>query len=236
MSAARQIPFDLPHAESRARADFLVGPSNRDALALVDAWPDWPAPIVALTGPEGSGKSHLASIFAARSGAALMPASALDSEAVPRLLSGNALVLEDLGEGALDEAALFHLMNLVGEQRASLLITARRSPAALAAELATADPASRLRAVPAVAIGAPDDALLGAVAYKLFADRQLVPEEGLVPYMLARMERSLAALRDLVAALDREALARKRPLNKSLASELLRARPGSEGFEMDEEA
>lgn len=234
--AARQLPLDLPHPESRARADFLAGPSNRAALALVDAWPDWPAPIVALTGPAGSGKSHLASIFAARSGALVLPAHALDAEAVPRALAAGALVLEDLGEGGLDEAALFHLMNLAGEQRAGVLITARRPPAALAAGLATADLASRLRAVPAVEIGSPDDALLAAVALKLFADRQLVPEEGLVPYLLARMERSLATLRDVVAALDREALARKRPLNKSLASELLRARPAPDNDETDDDA
>lgn len=233
--AARQIPLDLPHPESRARADFLAAPSNRDALALIDAWPAWPAPIVALTGPEGSGKSHLASIFAARSGAAILAADVLAAEAVPRALATGALVLEDVGDGALDEAALFHLMNLAGEQRATVLLTARRAPAALAAGLATADLASRLRAVPAVEIGAPDDALLAAVAFKLFADRQLIPEEGLVPFMLARMERSLAALRDLVAALDREALARKRPLNKSLASELLRARSVEGSGEMDED-
>jgi chromosomal replication initiation ATPase DnaA len=234
--AARQIPLDLPHPESRARADFLAAPSNRDALALIDAWPEWPALIVALIGPEGSGKSHLASIFAARSGAAILPASALDAAAVPRALAEGALVLEDIGDDAFDEAALFHLMNLAGEQRANVLMTARRAPAALAAGLATADLASRLRAVPAVEIGAPDDGLLAAVAYKLFADRQITPEEGLVPFMLARMERSLAALRDLVAALDREALARKRPLNKSLASELLRAQPAPEGGETDEDA
>jgi chromosomal replication initiation ATPase DnaA len=233
--AARQIPLDLPHPESRARADFLAAPSNRAALALIDAWPEWPAPIVALTGPEGSGKSHLASIFAARSGAAILPAGALEAAAVPRALAAGALVLEDIGDDALDEAALFHLMNLAGEQRANVLMTARRAPAALAAGLATADLASRLRAVPAVEIGAPDDALLAAVAYKLFADRQITPEEGLVPFMLARMERSLAALRDLVAALDREALARKRPLNKSLASELLRAQSGSGSGETDED-
>lgn len=233
---ARQIPLDLPHPESRARADFLAAPSNQEALALIDAWPDWPARIVALIGPEGSGKSHLASIFAARSGAAILAARSLDDETVPRAFATGALVLEDVGEGTLDEAALFHLMNLAGEQRASLLITARRAPAALAAGLATADLASRLRAVPTVEIGAPDDALLAAVAFKLFADRQLTPEDGLVSFMLARMERSLAALRDLVAALDREALARKRPLNKSLASELLRAQPVSDNGEMDEDA
>ncbi len=139
-------------------------------------------------------------------------------------LAGGALVIEDLGEGAIDEAALFHLMNLAAEQRAHVLITTRHTPAALAQTLMTRDLASRLRAMPSIGIGAPDDRLLAAVAVKLFADRQITPDEGLLNYILPRVERSIAALRDLVAELDREAMARKRPLTRGLASELLRAR------------
>lgn len=222
--AARQLPLDLPHLDSRARDDFLPGPANRAALALIDACPDWPARAVALVGPEGSGKSHLASLFAEAAGAPVIPARALEIAALPDLLAGGALVVEDLGEGAVPEAALFHLLNLVGEQGASLLVTARRAPAALAGEVVTRDLASRLRAMPAVELGAPDDALLAAVAVKLFADRQIAPDEALLSFLLPRVERSIAGLRDVIAALDREALARKRPLTRALASELLRAR------------
>ncbi len=124
----------------------------------------------------------------------------------------------------MPEAALFHLMNLAGEQRAHVLVTARRAPAALAETVATRDLASRLRAMPVVSLGAPDEELLAAVAVKLFADRQIVPDEALLSYLLPRVERSIAGLRDIVAELDREALARKRPLTRALASELLRSR------------
>ncbi|MCJ8144111.1 chromosomal replication initiator DnaA [Ancylobacter sp. A5.8] len=222
--AARQLPLDLPHAESRTRADFLPAPANEPALALIDAWPVWPARLVALSGPEGSGKSHLAAIFAEQAGAPVLPAAKLEAAAVPSLLAGGVLVVEDLGEGPFDETALFHLINLVGEQRASVLVTSRRLPAALAQEVATPDLASRLRAMPAVQIGAPDDRLLAMVAVKLFADRQISPDDTLLSYLLPRVERSIGALRDLVAALDREALARKRPLTRALAAELLRER------------
>lgn len=222
--ATRQIPLDLPHAESRARADFLSAPANEAALALIDAWPDWPARLVALSGPEGSGKSHLAAIFAEEAGAPVLPAAKLDAALVPSLLAGGALVLEDLGDGPLDETALFHLINLANEQGASVLVTTRRLPTALAQEVMTRDLASRLRAMPAVTIGAPDDRLLAMVAVKLFADRQISPDDALLSYLLPRVERSIGALRDLVAALDREALARKRPLTRALAAELLRER------------
>lgn len=226
--AARQLTLDLPHAENRTRADFLSGPANEQALALIDAWPEWPARVVALTGPAGSGKSHLAALFAESSGAPVIAASSLTAQDVPGALAVGALVIEDLGEGAIDEAALFHLMNLAAEQRAHVLITTRHTPAALAQTLMTRDLASRLRAMPSIGIGAPDDRLLAAVAVKLFADRQITPDEGLLSYILPRVERSIAALRDLVAELDREALARKRPLTRGLASELLRARESSD--------
>ena len=223
-SATRQLPLDLPHQDSRARDDFLAGPANRAALALIDGWPDWPARAVALVGPEGSGKSHLAALFAEATGAPVIAARDLAVAALPELIAGGALVVEDLGEGAVPEAALFHLLNLVGEQAASLLVTARRAPATLAGEVVTRDLASRLRAMPVVELGAPDDALLGAVAVKLFADRQIAPDEALLSYLLPRVERSIAGLRDIIATLDREALARKRPLTRALAAEILRAR------------
>jgi len=225
---ARQLTLDLPHAENLTRADFLAGPANEQALALIDAWPEWPARVVALTGPAGSGKSHLAALFAEATGAPIVAASSLTAQAVPGALAGGALVIEDLGEGAIDEAALFHLMNLAAEQSAHVLITTRHTPAALAQTLATRDLASRLRAMPSIGIGAPDDRLLAAVAVKLFADRQITPDEGLLSYILPRVERSISALRDLVAELDREALARKRPLTRGLASELLRSREESD--------
>lgn len=224
--ATRQLPLDLPHAVSRSRDDFLPGLANEAALALIESWPDWPARAVALVGPEGSGKSHLAAIFAEASGARIVPAGELDIAAVPALLAGGALVVEDLGGGSVPEAALFHLLNLVGEQKASLLITSTRLPSSLSETIATRDLASRLRAMPVVTLGAPDEELLAAVAVKLFADRQILPDEALLNYLLPRVERSIAGLRDVVAELDREALARKRPLTRALASELLRARAG----------
>lgn len=223
----RQLALDLPHADSRSRDDFLPGLANEAALALIDSWPDWPARAVALVGPEGSGKSHLAAIFAEASGAPVVPAAALDIAAVPSLLAGGALVVEDLGTGPVPEAALFHLLNLAGEQKASLMITSARLPSALSESLVTADLASRLRALPVVRLGAPDEELLAAVAVKLFADRQILPDEALLAYLLPRVERSIAGLRDVVADLDREALARKRPLTRALAAALLRERAGT---------
>jgi chromosomal replication initiation ATPase DnaA len=223
MNAARgprQLTLDLDHAESYARDDFLGGPSNAEALTLVDSWPDWPSRIVALVGPEGSGKSHLATIWAAQSGARRVAARSLSDVDVPAALATGALVVEDAAEAAFDEIAMFHLLNLAREEGAYVLLTARTAPAAWTVR--TRDLASRLKALPVIALAPPDDALLRALLVKLFADRQLVVDEQLVGYVVTRIGRSFADARAAVATLDREALRRQRPLTRALAAEVWR--------------
>jgi chromosomal replication initiation ATPase DnaA len=216
----RQLAFPLDHAESYAREDFLSGPSNVSALALVETWPDWPARAVVLTGPAGSGKSHLASIWAARSGARFLAGRSLTEEVLPEAVATRALVVENLAPGEFDERALFHLINLAREEEAYLLFTAVSPPAGWA--VAIPDLASRLKSLPVVTLAPPDDALLRAVLVKLFADRQLAVDEALVGYVATRIERTFQAARAVVARLDQAAIERKRPLTRALAAEVLR--------------
>lgn len=216
--APRQLAFALDHAVSLAREDFLAGPSNAAALALIERWPDWPARAMLLIGAEGAGKSHLAAIWARAAGARIAAARTLDSLDLPAALATGALVVEDLAERRFDERTLFHLLNLAREQAAFLLITARTVPATWKTDVP--DLASRLRALPSVALDAPDDALLRAVIVKLFADRQLAVEESVVGYLASRIERSFAGARAAVEKLDREALRLKRPVTRALAGEL----------------
>jgi chromosomal replication initiation ATPase DnaA len=218
----RQLPLALGFSEKFGREDFLPGPSNAAALALVERWPDWPARTVALVGPEGSGKSHLAAIWAKTAGARSIAGHAIAAATVPTALATGALVIEDLREGACEDAALFHLLNLAREQGDFVLITTRTPPSGWSIGLR--DLASRLRALPTVTLDAPDDALLRAVMIKLFADRQLAVDEGLIGYLATRIERSFAAARAIVAELDREALRQKREVNRTLAVELIRDR------------
>jgi chromosomal replication initiation ATPase DnaA len=216
----RQLAFALPHAESLTRDNFLEGPANAAGFALVDGWPDWPNRIMLLVGPEGSGKSHLAAIWAEQAGARSISAHALTAVAVPGALATGALVVEDLKSPDLDERALFHLMNLAREEAAFVLITARTPPTALQIELR--DLRSRLRAVPVVLLLPPDDQLFRALIVKFCADRQLIVDETVVSYLASRIERSYAAVRQAVELLDTEALRLGRPVTRALAADLLR--------------
>ena len=216
----RQLVLALDHAVSYARDDFLSGPSNVTALALVERWPDWPNRVMVLIGPEGAGKSHLAAMWAEASGARVLAASLLTEDMVPAALATGALVLEDLEGDALDERALFHLLNLAREEGADLLITARTHPAGFGVGIR--DLASRLRALPGVALAPPDDDLLRLVMVKLAADRQIALDQIVVSYVANRIERSFAAARAAVLALDEESMRRHRPITRALAAELFR--------------
>lgn len=216
----RQLAFALPHAESLSRDNFMEGPANADALGLIDCWPDWPNRVMLLVGPEGSGKSHLAAIWAEEAGARSTMAHALSVATVPAELSTNALVVEDLAAGQFDDRALFHLLNLARQDDAYVLVTARVAPAAMEIELR--DLRSRLRAVPVVNLLPPDDQLFRALIVKFCADRQLNIDESVVSYVASRIERSFAAARRTVDMLDGEALRLGRPVTRALAAELLR--------------
>jgi chromosomal replication initiation ATPase DnaA len=221
LAAPRQLALALTHSESFAREDFLSGPSNAAALALVESFPDWPTRSIVLAGPEGSGKSHLAAIWAATAGARFLAARALSEDRLPSALATGALVIEDISERSLDERALFHLLNLAAEERAFVLFTTRIAPVHWTVKIR--DLASRLKALPVVTLAPPDETLLRAVLIKLFADRQLLVDESLVQFLATRIERTFAGVRAVVDRLDQEAMRRQRPLTRALAAELLRS-------------
>jgi len=216
----RQLPLELVHEVGRSRDELVVGRANADAVALVDRWPEWPAPVVVLAGPAGSGKSHLASIWRERSGAASFPRDGLGAAALEAAARGPVLVDDADGPG-LDETGLFHLVNDVRAAGTQLLLTARRFPAAWNVRLP--DLASRLKAAATVEIHEPDDLLLAGVITKLFADRQVEVEPHVVQFLVRRIERSLATAIGVVERLDRAALEQQSRITRGLAASTLSA-------------
>ncbi|NQV46319.1 MAG: DNA replication protein [Rhodospirillaceae bacterium] len=225
MKAPSQLVLEFDHRPALGGEDFLVAPCNDAAIAWIDRWPDWPSPVVVVAGPPGCGKSHLAQVFLGLSGGAVLDRAAL--MAPPLEVAGrdaSAWVIDDMdnfvgdGNGKLEEA-LFHLYNSARESGRRLLVTAKTPPSRWPIKLA--DLASRLKASAVVEIGAPDDALIAAVLVKQFADRQLAVDDEVLAYVQPRMERSFDAVRQLVEAADRMALAEKKNITVPLLRRVL---------------
>jgi chromosomal replication initiation ATPase DnaA len=216
-----QLSLDFAPRPALGREDFFVSRANAPALAMVEG-ARWPGGRLALTGPAASGKTHLAQVWAAASGAVVVPAADLPRLDVATLAGAGRVAVEDVpaiagSRGA--ETALFHLYNRMAASRGQLLLTGRGGPAHWGMSLP--DLQSRLSALTVATLEAPDDALLGALLEKQFRDRGLKPEMPTFLYLLARMPRTAEAARDLAAAIDRLSLARRRPVTRELAKDAL---------------
>jgi|SRR5690625_367586 len=223
MKFREQMPLALEHRPALARKDFLVAPSNALAVEWIDAWPQWQVPLLTLVGPAGSGKTHLAQVWRARSGAlSLDPADGDAALLTEALGSSCAAVVEDaerLAGKPRAERGLFHLYNLLWEREGHLLLTARSYPSRW--QMTLPDLRSRLESGALAVLSEPDDLLMRGLLEKLFADRQLRPGAGVTRYLLARMERSYDAASRVVAQLDARALAERRELRLPFVREVL---------------
>lgn len=223
LSKAEQIPLDLGVRPALGLEDFLIGPSNQDAVGWIDRWPNWPAPMLVINGPAASGKTHLGAVWREKAGAEIIRPEMLLSRSAEQIAEAGAFLLFDgldpwLGEREA-ETTLFHLYNIFKEEQRSFMITMRMAPAQV--EFAIPDLASRFRAAPVANIHAPDDMLLASILIKNFSDRQLKIGNDVIKYTLPRMERSFQAATDVVALADRMALAEKRGISIPLMRKVL---------------
>lgn len=210
MKTAPQLRLDLERPTSHARADFVVADCNRAAVAAIDSWPDWPGGKLAIIGPPGSGKTHLAQAWAAKAGAE--PAEFIHNSGAP-----SAILMEDADRGSSEEL-LFHLVNRA-DAGSTLLITGRTPPSSWTAHLP--DLRSRLNALTVVTIDTPDDVVLLGVMEKLFSERNIRPKPGVADYAIRRIERSVPAVQDLVLRIDEWAGAEKREITLALVRRIL---------------
>ena len=214
---AAQLALDLGRVEGFSRHDLVVTPANQAAVDIIDRWPNWPGSVAILTGPHGSGKTHMAKAWAQKASA-----FELDPTNVGQLPASISAVLIDsaIGESPLDETGLFHLINVLKAKNGHLLMTSLQTIASL--DIRLADLKSRLAAATQAEIHLPDDALLSGLIAKGFSDRQLQVESDVVSFLTLRIERSAAAARNIVALIDAEALARKSRITRAFAAQVLK--------------
>lgn len=213
-----QMALDLPVEVDFSPESYIASPANQDARAALNRWRDWPDRRMALIGPEGAGKSHLSHIWAWQMDAHVCTGDTLAST-LETLPSGVSLVVEALDD-TLPEQALFHAINRASEGDISaLLLTARTPPTQWTAHLP--DLVSRLRATPQVALAEPDDEMLTALMQKHLQDRRAPVKDGVIDYLLPRMERSVSAARAIVERMDKRALVKQTPITRAIARETL---------------
>ena len=218
---SRQFRLKLDRLEGFRREDFVVSPSNTEAVKALDAWPSWHAGCLALIGPEGVGKSHLALSWAREIGAAILPAK---GRVELGSLQGRPVLYEDADrDRARRDEILFHLINMAGQPGGGLLLTGRTTPSGWAAALP--DLHSRLNALPVAQIDEPDDLILESVLRKFFRERNIRPTEDVFPYLLRRIERSAPKALAMVKRLDEAADAEGRAVSRALARQILEAEP-----------
>ncbi|WP_336288333.1 DnaA regulatory inactivator HdaA [Bartonella sp. CB60] len=219
----KQLPLDFPYTSVFQFDDLVVTESNRMAFQLIDHWPNWVLPIAILVGKEGSGKTHFSNLWAKKAHALTIHRNEIDQAIVAASL-GRSFLIEDIDAGEISETGLFHLINSIKQanldaRQATLLITARTVPSMW--NLKLNDLKSRLNSVMLVAIDQPDDALLTAIAFKLFSDRQIIVHPNTIYYLVSRCERSLFSLKRVIDSVDQLALQRKSKITRTVIGEVL---------------
>ena len=226
MMSEQQLALNLPVRTAQGRMDFLVAPCNAQAVALVDCFPDWPKPVQCFYGVSGCGKSHLVAVLSQHYKVVSFVVDDLTdtSQQVTAYLNGtlkaDIVVVDALHNlTQINEEILFHMLNHAHHGGAPLLLLAQHAPAYI--DIKLPDLASRLRAIEAIAMRAPDDFLVAGLLQKLFIDRQLRVDRRVIDYMVMRVERDFASIGRIVEALDKLALQEKKSITVPFVARVL---------------
>ena len=199
----QQLILNLRSLPSMDRNDYFVSEVNKEAVTWLDAWPNWTTFGFIVCGPLGSGKSHLAQVLKTLSHGDIIEAKDISNKNIDQLSEKKCLIIENL-ESLTSETLLFHLYNMLLENKNNLMLTSKFNVSQINFELP--DLKSRLLSMPQVSIGLPDDRLLKNLLIKQFLDKGILVEMDVIDYLIKRIDRSFEAISKLVAKIDFKSL------------------------------
>lgn len=203
----------------RSPDKLVVAEANRDAAKLLTDWRTWPHGALALSGPAGSGKTHLALAWALEVGARQISpqAAAEDAAAIFREADGRLLV--DNADGELDEAMLWRILDLSRAERGAILLVGVATPSAWVVQ--TPDLRSRLASLPVAKLGEPDEVLMDVVLRRICREKFIQLSDDAAKYLVRRLPRTFAAAQAWAAALDEELVHGAKPVTTVIAKRAL---------------
>jgi chromosomal replication initiation ATPase DnaA len=211
--------FDFTEKGEGAGA-FIVADSNRQAIGLLKQWRSWPGGALALVGPEGSGKSHLARLWAGEAGALVISGKLTAPGAREAFAARDGRLVLDNADRAQDDSTLMLVLDLARSEGGAVLLVGRETPAEWRAELP--DLRSRFSALLTVGLGEPDEKLIIELIRRLCRARFIEMKENVAKYAAQHMERSFAAAHALVSEIDNLMTEGSQPVPYDIAAEALR--------------
>jgi chromosomal replication initiation ATPase DnaA len=203
----------------RSPDKLVVAEANRDAAKLLQDWRAWPHGALALVGPQGSGKTHLALAWALEVGARQVSprASVEDAAAIFREAGGRLLI--DNANGERDEAMLWRVLDLARSDGGAVLLVGGEPPSAWAVQ--TPDLRSRLASLPVAKLGEPDEALMDVVLRRFCREQFIQLSDDAAKFLVRRLPRTFAAAQAWAAALDEELVNGAKPVTTAIAKRAL---------------
>lgn len=203
----------------RSPDTLVVAEANRDAVRLLTDWRSWPNGALALTGPRGAGKTHLALAWALEAGARQISPTAAPDDAAAIFREADGRLFVDDVDRARDEGMLWRLLDLARTRGGAVLLVAESPPAAWPVKIV--DLRSRLNALAVARLGEPDEALMEVVLRRICREQFIQLSDDAARYLARRLPRTFAAAHRMAAALDADLTRGARPVSRRAAEKAL---------------
>jgi chromosomal replication initiation ATPase DnaA len=213
-----QLTFKFPFKTNYFEEDFYVSENNFEAYKLIESWPKWSCKFINIFGPSGCGKTHLANIFNKKINCFFIKASELNNNTLSSIKVKECLIIDEY-KNNVEENLLYSILNQSNLSNHYIIINSLKP--ILSVEVKLNDLRSRFSSFVGVGIDLPTDELIKVIISKSFSDKQVKIESKLLEYITKNIERSYAAVFDLIDKLDDSSLSTGKSININLIKKAL---------------